>query len=61
MLDLAWQRIPRGVYDRRAAARYPTLATVSKEGWQPGTDAHNLSGSINGLEVEAIPRFRVLT
>jgi len=51
MLDLAWQRILRGALDRKAAARHPTLATVSKEEWQPVTDARNLSGSINGLEV----------
>jgi pyridoxine/pyridoxamine 5'-phosphate oxidase len=33
MYDFAWQRITRGVHDRRAAARHPTLATVSEEGW----------------------------
>jgi len=37
MLDLAWQRILRGALDRKAAARHPTLATVSKEEWQPVT------------------------
>lgn len=29
----AWQRLTRGVHDRHAAARHPTLATVSPEGW----------------------------
>jgi pyridoxine/pyridoxamine 5'-phosphate oxidase len=33
MLDFAWQRIIRGVHDRHAAARHPTLATVSVQGW----------------------------
>ncbi len=29
----AWQRLVRGVHDRHAPARHPTLATVSPEGW----------------------------
>ena len=29
----AWQRLTRGVHDRHAPARHPTLATVSPEGW----------------------------
>lgn len=32
-LDLAWQRLGRGVADRRAAARHPVLATTSADGW----------------------------
>ena len=28
-----WQRLSRGVADRRAPARQPTLATVSPDGW----------------------------
>ena len=32
-LDHAWQRVSRGIADRRAAARHPVLATVSPEGW----------------------------
>ncbi|MFA8386821.1 MAG: pyridoxamine 5'-phosphate oxidase family protein [Pelagibaca sp.] len=31
-LDLGWQRLTRGVADRRAAARHPAFATVSPEG-----------------------------
>ncbi|WP_292288321.1 pyridoxamine 5'-phosphate oxidase family protein [Marivita sp.] len=31
-LDLGWQRLTRGVADKRAAARHPVLATVSPEG-----------------------------
>ncbi len=31
-LDQVWQRLARGVADRRAAARHPTLATVGPEG-----------------------------
>lgn len=31
-LDLAWQRLSRGVADRRAPARYPGFATVSATG-----------------------------
>jgi pyridoxamine 5'-phosphate oxidase len=30
--DQAWQRLVRGVHDRHAPARHPTLATVSPEG-----------------------------
>ena len=29
----AWHRLIRGVHDRHASARYPTLATVSPTGW----------------------------
>ena len=29
----AWHRLVRGVHDRHAPARHPTLATVSPEGW----------------------------
>ena len=29
----AWHRLIRGVHDRHAPARHPTLATVSPEGW----------------------------
>jgi pyridoxamine 5'-phosphate oxidase len=32
LYDHAWQRLVRGVHDRRAPARHPTLATVSPEG-----------------------------
>ena len=32
-LDHGWQRLSRGVADRRAGARHPVLATVSPEGW----------------------------
>lgn len=31
-LDLGWQRLTRGVADRRSAARHPVFATVSPEG-----------------------------
>ncbi len=31
--DQAWQRLLRGVRDRHAPARHPTLATVSSDGW----------------------------
>lgn len=31
-LDLGWQRLTRGVADRRAAARHPVFATVSPKG-----------------------------
>ncbi|QDA36123.1 pyridoxamine 5'-phosphate oxidase (plasmid) [Paracoccus liaowanqingii] len=31
--DQAWLRLVRGVADRRAPARHPTLATVSPHGW----------------------------
>ena len=31
--DHAWQRLIRGVHDRHAPARHPTLATVSPDGW----------------------------
>ena len=31
-LDLGWQRLTRGVADRRAAARHPAFATVSPDG-----------------------------
>lgn len=31
-LDLGWQRLSRGVADRRAAARHPVFATVSSNG-----------------------------
>lgn len=33
LLDLAWQRLGRGLADRRAPARHPVLATVSRSGW----------------------------
>ena len=33
LLAHAWQRLTRGVHDRHAPARHPTLATVSPEGW----------------------------
>lgn len=29
----AWHRLVRGVHDRHAPARHPTLATVSPDGW----------------------------
>jgi hypothetical protein len=32
LLDQAWKRLGRGVADRRAAARHPTLATVDADG-----------------------------
>ncbi len=32
LYDHAWQRLVRGVHDRHAPARHPTLATVSPEG-----------------------------
>ncbi|MCK0151123.1 pyridoxamine 5'-phosphate oxidase family protein [Marivita sp. S6314] len=32
-LELGWQRLTRGVADRRAAARHPVLATVSPDGF----------------------------
>ncbi len=32
-LDLAWQRLGRGVADRRSDARHISFATVSPEGW----------------------------
>ncbi|TVS01867.1 MAG: pyridoxamine 5'-phosphate oxidase [Rhodobacteraceae bacterium] len=32
LLDEVWSRLARGVHDRRAAARHPTLATVSQSG-----------------------------
>ena len=32
LLNQAWKRLGRGVADRRAAARHPTLATVDAEG-----------------------------
>ncbi|SHH75364.1 pyridoxamine 5'-phosphate oxidase family protein [Marivita hallyeonensis] len=32
-LDLGWQRLSRGVADKRAAARHPTFATVSPDGY----------------------------
>ncbi|MFL4472137.1 pyridoxamine 5'-phosphate oxidase family protein [Tateyamaria armeniaca] len=32
-LDGAWQHLTRGVADARSPSRYPTLATVSPEGW----------------------------
>ena len=31
--DQVWQRLGRGVADRRAPGRQPTLATVSADGW----------------------------
>lgn len=31
-LDLSWQRLTRGVADRRAASRHPVFATVSPDG-----------------------------
>lgn len=31
-LDLGWQRLTRGVADRRAASRHPVFATVSPDG-----------------------------
>ncbi len=31
--DHAWHRLIRGVHDRHAPARHPTLATVSPQGW----------------------------
>ena len=31
--DQAWQRLIRGVADRRAPARHPTFATLSPDGW----------------------------
>lgn len=31
-LDLGWQRLTRGVADRRSAARHPAFATVSPDG-----------------------------
>ena len=33
LLEQAWKRLGRGVADRRAAARHPTLATVDADGW----------------------------
>lgn len=33
LLAQVWTRLVRGVGDRRAAARHPTLATVSQTGW----------------------------
>jgi pyridoxamine 5'-phosphate oxidase len=33
LFDQAWQRLVRGVHDRHAPARHPTLATVSPDGW----------------------------
>jgi pyridoxamine 5'-phosphate oxidase len=33
LYDHAWQRLTRGLHDRQAPARHPTLATVSPEGW----------------------------
>ena len=32
LYDHAWQRLQRGVHDRHAPARHPTLATVSPDG-----------------------------
>lgn len=32
LLDAVWQRLQRGVHDRRAPARHPVLATASAEG-----------------------------
>jgi len=32
LFDQAWQRLARGVYDRHAPARHPTLAMVSPDG-----------------------------
>jgi pyridoxamine 5'-phosphate oxidase len=32
-LDAAWGHLTRGVADRHAPARHPTLATVSPDGW----------------------------
>ena len=32
LLDQAWKRLGRGVADRRAPARHPTLATVDRAG-----------------------------
>lgn len=31
--EQAWTRLVRGVADRRAPARHPTLATISPDGW----------------------------
>lgn len=33
LLDQAWSRLLRGVHDRHAPARHPTLATHSPDGW----------------------------
>ncbi|KAF0280096.1 pyridoxamine 5'-phosphate oxidase [Spiribacter aquaticus] len=33
LLEQAWKRFGRGVADRRAAARHPTLATIDANGW----------------------------
>jgi len=33
LLTEVWQRLTRAIHDRRAAARHPTLATVSADGW----------------------------
>jgi pyridoxine/pyridoxamine 5'-phosphate oxidase len=33
LYDHGWQRLIRGVHDRHAPARHPTLATVSPDGW----------------------------
>ena len=43
----AWSRLSRGVADRRAAARYPPLATAGPEGW---ADARTvvLRGAVTG-------------
>lgn len=33
LADRAWTALSRGVADRRAPARHPTLATISPDGW----------------------------
>jgi pyridoxine/pyridoxamine 5'-phosphate oxidase len=74
MLEEVWQRLARGVADRRAAARHPVLATVGAEGGGEarmlvlrGVDRsgarlelHTDSASGKVADIEAEPRATLL-
>ena len=60
-----WARLMRGVADRRAAARHPTLATVSPDGWpeartvvlraaDPATSTLDLHTDLRSAKVAAL-------
>lgn len=53
LLAHAWQRLIRGVHDRHAPTRHPTLATVSPDGWpQVRTVVLRAADRLNGrLEI----------
>lgn len=66
----AWHRLVRGVHDRHAPARHPTLATVGLDGWPQARtvvlrkadrasarlEIHTHLGSAKVAQLQALPR-----